>query len=219
MTLEQNIIEEIHMTIEQETKNKLLFKAVDDEYLGAIEFLINNGADINAKDIYGDTPLLDAIYGDTYKTFCKILDLGADINAQRLGFKKTTFLHEAVRLNFKLFVEKLCKMGADLTIKDSNGQTPLDMAKGWGFYDCINIIESYGSKKNTIEISYDEIDENHSVLDMAFLLKKHGISDFQKFNITFNNLHSHVPILINRASFGLDSIDELELYIRKKSKC
>jgi ankyrin repeat protein len=62
----------------------------------------------------------------------ELLDLlinhGADIN--QLGFAGQTPLHLAIRVKHgpdPVFVEELLERGADPSIKDENGETPLDL--------------------------------------------------------------------------------------------
>jgi hypothetical protein len=57
-----------------------------------------------------------------------LLDAGANINA--VNAEGQSSLHAAARMDMKDFVLYLGQRGADLTIKDRNGSTALDIAEG-----------------------------------------------------------------------------------------
>ena len=84
------------------------------------------GADVNAKDKYGRTPLHTAVDGD-YKELIELLIAeGADVNANS---KIGTPLHSAATWGQKEIVELLIAAGADVNAKDKLlGRTPLDEA-------------------------------------------------------------------------------------------
>ena len=89
-----------------------------------IETLVAKGADINAKEKDGTTPLHEAV-GKKHTEIVKfLLDKGAEINTKG-GWQRQTPLHCAVRVGDSNTVELLLAHGADINAKDRFGDTPL----------------------------------------------------------------------------------------------
>ena len=74
-----------------------------------IQFLIDNNADINAQDAYGDTPLHKACAKKSVEPVETLLAAGADMTV--LNKKKETPLQVAVRLKNTFIVEFLTGPG------------------------------------------------------------------------------------------------------------
>ena len=97
------------------------------------ELLISKGADVNAMDINGRTPLIEAINGNQIELIKLLIAKGADMNP-----KYHTPLHHAAMCGHKEVVELLIAAGADvnrlffepfkLQGELNDGQTPLDWA-------------------------------------------------------------------------------------------
>ena len=86
-------------------------------------WLVEQGADINARNSYGRTPLYFQIANETVKL---LLELGADIDAP--DNSGCTPLHNAAGFfrvdNVRLLIER----GANVHAQDNSGQTPLSYA-------------------------------------------------------------------------------------------
>ncbi|MBN2589996.1 MAG: ankyrin repeat domain-containing protein [Sedimentisphaerales bacterium] len=90
------------------------------------ELLIASGADVNAKDIFGGTPLLDAITYAPEIVIKTLLENGANPNTEdEYG---TTVLQEAVANNFNDIVDLLIEYKADVNVTNINGDTVLHEA-------------------------------------------------------------------------------------------
>ena len=61
-----------------ETTQKLLSYAEHPDFLDDMRALIKEGADVNATNIYGDTPLMIAATEGNFKAICLLLAEGAD---------------------------------------------------------------------------------------------------------------------------------------------
>jgi endonuclease YncB( thermonuclease family) len=105
-----------------------------------MEFFLSKGADVNAKDGKGWTPLHWACFKEYYSSYYKesiefLISKGADVNAKdELG---KTPLHIACRVGNKKIVELLLSKNADVNAKDKSDQTPLNYTKNWEIADLL----------------------------------------------------------------------------------
>jgi len=114
-------------------------------YENVTKLLISNGADVNAKDKEGNSPL----YYIAMNGNCKIAELlisnGADVNAKNT--KGITPLHRAVKEGHTQIVEILLLEGADANIGKIQGMTPIKYAKKKGFGDIADLLRKHGAKE------------------------------------------------------------------------
>src|SRR5262245_17340960 len=97
--------------------------------LAFAKMAIQAGADVNAKDIKGHTPLHYAVYFDKEEMIRLLVDSKADVNAQ--DSSGDTPLHLAMRKRNETFANYLAQHGANFTIKNAAGQTPIGVALGY----------------------------------------------------------------------------------------
>jgi ankyrin repeat protein len=94
--------------------------------LADVQAELDKGADVNAKDEQGYTPLHNAAEG--HKEIVELLIAkGADVNAK--DESGGTPLLAAARYGRKEVAKLLITAGADVNAKRDNGHTPLDMAE------------------------------------------------------------------------------------------
>lgn len=94
--------------------------------------LIKLGADVNARDDSGDTPLHNAAFWSSADDIRTLLAAGADVDA--VGNDGRTPLHEAALCEGSLgpeCIELLLAAGADPNARDAEGNTPLHLAAEW----------------------------------------------------------------------------------------
>lgn len=96
-----------------------------------IQSLINDGADVNASDLDGITPLMRAAKGSIspIDIACHLLSNDANINTKDI--RNRTALHHAAERGNILLVWELCMSGADRYAKNLDGLTP-DQCTGHG---------------------------------------------------------------------------------------
>ena len=101
-----------------------LMVAVEKQQLGAVRFLLNQGADVNLKDDYGFTALHLAAISSMYEVVICLVENGADVNA--VNFRDVTPLMMACDDDSNMDVVRyLMRRGADVHLKDVDGFTAL----------------------------------------------------------------------------------------------
>ncbi len=103
-----------------------------------VELLLERGAEIDVREGYfGTTPLQQAADNGRLETAKLLLDRGADVNAvDQRGFSALSLASQPQSFgnvgNGRL-IEYLVAQGADLHVRNTHGQTPLEYAetRGW----------------------------------------------------------------------------------------
>jgi len=103
----------------------MFFLGVKDEScLDVCKFLIVNGAEIDAQDEDGLTPLMFATLDGQHEVVELLIRKGAYLN--QIDGEGETALHYATKYGQSKIAELLIANGADFNIRDYCGQTPLD---------------------------------------------------------------------------------------------
>ncbi len=95
-----------------------------------IGLLLGNGADVNALNSYGVTPLMCAADTDAPRIVEMLIEHGASVDLRSKG--GTTALMVAAHADQPDVIKVLVKRGADLNIRDQAGETALTAAKKRG---------------------------------------------------------------------------------------
>ena len=123
-----------------------LMSASREGYPDIVNFLIKNNANVNAVSIC-DTPLIvvsqnSIMNKDDQLTIVEsLISAGADVNY--IGEYGKTPLMMATESNSPKIVSKLLLSGADISIRDKDGITALDIAMDWEYEDIIQNIMEY----------------------------------------------------------------------------
>ena len=95
-----------------------------------VEWLINGGADINAKDNDDSTPLHGAVIRGTPKIVEMLIENGANVNAQDKQQKTPLHVVAANGNSDRHYAnaELLLNNGANVNLRNAEDKTPLDLA-------------------------------------------------------------------------------------------
>lgn len=106
-------------------KSNAFYFALSNEMM---QWLLEQGADINYIDAYGYTPLFHhAWHAYSAQQAIALVRLGADVRTPHVPDKQT-ILHKAVAAGNVELVQCLIEAGADVNAVDWNGNTPLEYA-------------------------------------------------------------------------------------------
>jgi ankyrin repeat protein len=100
--------------------------AANNGHYDAAAALLLAGADADAGDFHGITPLMTAVLAGKPRVVQLLLDSGARIDAQASG--NVTALHLAAGIGDLLMVQALLRSGADVSHKTAEGSTPASLA-------------------------------------------------------------------------------------------
>lgn len=106
--------------------------------VGVVEFLLQHGADVHAKDKGGLVPLHNACSYGHYEVTELLVKHGASVNVCDLW--RFTPLHEGSAKGKYEIVKLLLKHGADPTKKNRDGHTPMDLVKE-GDQDVLDLLK------------------------------------------------------------------------------
>ena len=113
-------------TVDQDENSTLLHLAVRHGSLSTVKLLLQNGANINARNEYQKTPLFEAIRQRNQKIVNALAEAITDISQALVDFSTAlTPLHAACRYALPLAARPFLELGDDLRAKDVSGKTPL----------------------------------------------------------------------------------------------
>lgn len=125
----------------------LLHTAVIEEQVEVVSDLVNQGADVNAKDFNGDTPLQLAIETRNLNILKLLLDAGVK------NYDKSIGLRKAIRSNNENMLKLLINAGASVgeIDEESTGSTSLHAAAEWGNSNILKVLIDAGADVNATD--------------------------------------------------------------------
>jgi ankyrin repeat protein len=131
--------------------------ADDDRKLGLIELLLARGADVNARDGYGKTPLHHAAGSDCIKVVGLLLKRGAQINASDQSGATPLFVAISARFGDLATVKLLIENGADVSSKAYGGSTPLSLAAHLGKTEILELLQASKTTSGITDVRDDSV--------------------------------------------------------------
>jgi ankyrin repeat protein len=105
------------------------FAAAESGNVQEVDRLLDAGADVDARDNQGETPLFSAAFSGSREIAESLIAHGADINA--MDREGSTPLHKAAYQSRRELVELLIRKGARVNAGTREGATPLHKAIEW----------------------------------------------------------------------------------------
>jgi len=144
LNTEDNIINARYNDRRREFGATALHVACRNNKVDVIRVLLENGADPNSVDDFGQTPLIELMLmendGNVTAAIELLLEHGADINAK--DSEDTTALMFACLSNNKNAVDVLLENRADIHLRDFMGRTALQIAQEKGNGEIVEAIEA-----------------------------------------------------------------------------
>ena len=147
---------------------KNFFELVKTGTLEEVNNAIKAGANVNARDEDGKTPLMYAARDNQNPDVIKVLlEAGADVNASD-EFGGTPLMYAARDNQNPDVIKVLLKAGADVNARDKYGKTPLMHAAAWNENpEIIKILIEAGAdgkaKDNEGKTAFDYAEENEHI--------------------------------------------------------
>ena len=140
----EGILEEIGKSGASAPLDKVVFRSA----VAVASLLIDEGADVNAKNNDGDTLIDLAARKNAFDVAIMLIAKGSSGNVNAKGKQGNTLLHVAARKNASDAAALLISNGADVNAKNVWGSTPLHYAALAGAVDVTNFLISKGADVN-----------------------------------------------------------------------
>ncbi len=202
----ENMVNATRLTrVQQDELNDKLIDAVKNGDIKNVRELIENGADVNAKDKNRWTALFWAACSGKFDISTFLIEKGADVDAKNND--GGTALHWAA-LNEHIDIAKfLIENGADVDAKDKNRWTALHWAAFYGHVEVTKVLIENGA-------NVDAKDKNNeTAVEIAIKFGHHQIAELieNSKKICSNNVDPEKETKIESKNIDILSMDMDEL--------
>ena len=194
----------------QDELNQKLFDAVEKQNVNEVESLLKWGADVNARDKDGDTPLHLAVIEKNFDLVKLLIEYGADVNAlDKNGYNS---LNIAASRGYFDITKLLIEYGADPFITDNDGKTPLDICQN---DDIRSLLEKYMEEYHSIQEKikrYEPSIFDNDLLDSAYynnLIEVKKCVYSGKFDINVQDDKGYTPLMYAITNHNLKMVEFL----------
>lgn len=122
--------------------NEFYFDAIGYDNLEVVRACINSGIDINCVDDQGWTGLMNACWADKYELVKMFIACGASIDFATEDILLTALQVSCIRCSNSC-AKLLISSGADITLKDAEGYTAMDLARENDNTEMYNYLKLY----------------------------------------------------------------------------
>ncbi|VDH90210.1 palmitoyltransferase ZDHHC13/17 [Mytilus galloprovincialis] len=162
------------MYFRQDTKRFNMFLLeISSKYKAIVKSLISYGADVNARDNEGETPLHKTCrYGNNELVKTILSSNKSDLNLRNK--EGQTPLYLACKFSHEQVIKILLERQADTTIEDKDGKSPLDVS--------LEMLKSLEEKCNYFKIFFKDEVDNLNDLNSKCNVLKHIVSLLTEFS-------------------------------------
>ena len=140
--------------------------------INKIKRLIEAGADVNAEDEGGNSPLLYAIWRNSVELTKLLISAGLNVDAKNKSGE--SLLHRVINSDIRN-VHILIKAGADVNAQDNDGNTPLHKIADYRKLGTIELLISAGADVNAENLNGETpLLLLYDFVEIRNLLKEHG---------------------------------------------
>lgn len=152
--------------INEKDWDNLLLRACEIGDNGAIDFAINNGANVNYANNFRQTPIMFLLKSADVATVKKLINLGADVSKIDSN-GNSTYIY-ALGMDYKLAKDEYLEKDrtacvkcisdnhiADVNVQNSASISPLHLACRFGFNDAIETLLLEGANPNACDVKGD----------------------------------------------------------------
>jgi hypothetical protein len=184
--------DEINNLTKDFSPNKKLEYGINHGFKQLVEMSIDEGADVNQRDMYGKTPLIwvtsKSVTSDDDIDIIKILlDNGADVNHKDSFGGQTALMFASYKGDFEI-VELLLNSGADASIKNKNNQTAMDFAEIEDHRVVIYLLRRLGKVDESVRDLMTPKSKEEIRIATRELFLNHPVQYFMRFNSSYDEL-------------------------------
>ena len=177
--------------------------AIEDGNIEVIKLLIQQGADVNHRCGYGDSPLLVAIRNDDIDTLNVLIKHGANPNSipRHSGGRRTPLMESVLKDNKEIMVALLNANARINEVTEINGNNALILATVHGSIECLKTLLERGSnvdqQNNNGETALTMAAKFGSVEIIEVLLQHNASIDAQDFCKRTALMHAAITNHVN----------------------